>query len=113
MANSRMCAPVRVDLATGWGARGAPGSTFLRARSTKNEPTSVPTPQPHRTGSFIRCGSRGRPVGNFYEKGVVSSDGRLTSTLLIEYPRERKAFFDPIVTRMSRSFQPATDRTWR
>jgi hypothetical protein len=46
----------------------------------------------------------------FYEKGVISRDGRFAGTLLIEYPLERKAFFDPIVTRMSRSFQPAPAR---
>lgn len=46
----------------------------------------------------------------FYEKGVLSPDGRLAGTLLIEYPLERKSFFDPIVARMSHSFQPATTR---
>jgi hypothetical protein len=43
-SNSRMRAPAQAGVATGRGARRAPGSTFLRARSTKDEPTSLPVP---------------------------------------------------------------------
>ena len=44
MSKSRMRAPVLTDVATVRGARGAPGPTLMRARSTMNEPTSVPMP---------------------------------------------------------------------
>jgi hypothetical protein len=44
-SNSRMRAPALAGLATVRGARGAPGPAFLRARGTKNEPTSMPAPR--------------------------------------------------------------------
>jgi hypothetical protein len=40
----------------------------------------------------------------FYEKGVLSRDGKRIAVLLIQYPAASKAFFDPIVTRMSHAF---------
>jgi hypothetical protein len=44
------------------------------------------------------------PAGMFYEKGVVSQDGKSIAVLLMRYPAQLKSFFDPIVKRMSHSF---------
>jgi hypothetical protein len=41
-SNSRTRAPALAGVAAVWGARGAPGPTDLRARCTKNSPTSSP-----------------------------------------------------------------------
>ena len=43
----------------------------------------------------------------FYTKVTVSDDHHIACILDITYPRSRKKEFDPIVTRMSRSFQVA------
>jgi hypothetical protein len=40
----------------------------------------------------------------FYEKGVVSRDGKSIAVLLMQYPTSLKRFFDPIVKHMSHSF---------
>ena len=52
---------------------------------------------------YVLSGTRDGSI--FYEKGVLSRDGAISRTLLIEYPLACKPFFDAIVTRMSHSFQ--------
>src|SRR3954465_13202019 len=52
-------------LATVRGAREAPGPTYTRARGTKNEPTSGPTPR-STIDPFHPARVRLRPVGNSY-----------------------------------------------
>ena len=65
MSKSRMRAPVLTDVATVRGARGAPGPTLMRARSTMNEPTSVPMPHAILTAVSFDEG-RNTTVGNSY-----------------------------------------------
>src|SRR3954468_1226869 len=56
-------------LATVRGAREAPGPTHTRARGTKNEPTSGPTPR-STIDPFHPARVRLRPVGNSYLSSV-------------------------------------------
>jgi serine/threonine-protein kinase len=51
---------------------------------------------------YVVSGTDGNDI--FYEKGVLSRDGKRIAVLLIEYPAPLRSFFDPIVARMSHSF---------
>src|SRR3954447_2953446 len=69
------------SLATVRGAREAPGPTYTRARGTKNEPTSGPTPR-STIDPFHPARVRPCPVGNLYELRAMASaciPGRLRS----------------------------------
>jgi hypothetical protein len=50
-----------------WGARGLAGPTYTRARGTKNEPTSGPTP-PSPIDPLHPAPVRLRPVGTLYQR---------------------------------------------
>src|SRR3954468_2407391 len=67
-------------LATVRGARDAPGPTYIRARGTKNEPTSGPTPR-STIDPFHPARVRPCPVGNLIAVG----------TLITERPPHRPA----------------------
>jgi hypothetical protein len=61
------CSRVQGPFDTVWGARRAPGPTYKRARSTKQEPTSIPTPDCmiHRDAPELHpTGSCARAMGN-------------------------------------------------
>src|SRR3954468_2593436 len=57
-------------LATVRGAREAPGPTYTRARGTKNEPTSGPTPR-STIDPFHPARVRPCPVGNLYQPALI------------------------------------------
>src|SRR5215213_5885823 len=57
-------------LATVRGAREAPGPTYTRARGTKNEPTSGPTPR-STIDPFHPARVRLRSVGNLYQVALM------------------------------------------
>src|SRR3954469_20214077 len=63
-------------LATVRGAREAPGPTHTRARGTKNEPTSGPTPR-STIDPFHPARVRLRPVGNSYAGWRSISSGAM------------------------------------
>src|SRR3954454_8165040 len=64
------CALLPSGLATVRGARESPGPTHTRARGTKNEPTSGPTPR-STIDPFHPARVRLRPVGNSYHGGQL------------------------------------------
>src|SRR5829696_3483680 len=64
-------------LATVRGAREAPGPTYTRARGTKNEPTSGPTPR-STIDPFYPARVRLRSVGNLYHVPVTRTHRRRT-----------------------------------
>src|SRR5215203_2797119 len=59
-------------LATVRGAREAPGPTYTRARGTKNEPTSGPTPR-STIDPFHPARVRLRSVGNLYQISLIGT----------------------------------------
>jgi hypothetical protein len=56
--------------------------------------------------SLVLSGYRGDKV--FYEKYIFSQNGQLINAFSVSYPTNMKAVYDPIVTRMARSFHPGT-----
>jgi hypothetical protein len=52
---------------------------------------------------FVISGTRGNT--EFYERYVLSHGGKIVNGFVITYPARLKTAYDPIVTRMSRSFR--------
>jgi hypothetical protein len=55
------------------------------------------------TNWFVIAGTRGETI--FYERYILSHNGTIVNGFTIVYPSRLKAPYDPVVTRMSRSFR--------
>jgi hypothetical protein len=59
--------------------------------------------QPQGSNWFVISGTRGDEI--FYERHLISHRGEVTNGFVMSYPASRKHAYDPVVTRMSKSFR--------
>jgi hypothetical protein len=79
---------------------------FQKFIETNLDPGSVITYRSHGDDWFVISGTRGSDI--FYERHLLSHGKQMTESFVITYPARLQQTYDPIVTRMSKSFRPGT-----
>ena len=79
---------------------------FQKFIATNLDAGSVVTYRSHGDNWFVISGTRGDDV--FYERHMLSHGRQMTESFHISYPARLKQTYDPIVTRMSKSFSSGT-----
>jgi hypothetical protein len=70
------------------------------------DPGSTVSYQARGDNWFVISGIKGAAI--FYERHLLSHGAQMTEDFVITYPASLKSTYDPIVTRMAKSFRPGT-----
>ena len=70
------------------------------------DPAAAVTYEAHGDNWFVISGTKGADI--FYERHLLSHAAQMTENFVMSYPASLKTTYDPIVTRMAKSFRPGT-----